>query len=209
MKKKQQRFCEVCGRDKEVFFIKKFNKLLCNAHYQQMLRHGKIVKVNINNKWGSVKENEYKIYKDYASLELVYHDTNYSVKIDIEDMNRCKEYIWSMKANYTIQGYRRDKEGNLISCALHRYIMGNPENYSVRHRSSDLLDNRKANLILFPVNKPDIKTSKGVSWNSNLKTWEARVFCGRYKNVEEAEKISEYMRSKLDLYKKEVKKLYF
>lgn len=122
------------------------------------------------------KKNEYVIYDDFA--EVVLYSPKYGefkVKIDLEDMEKCKERHWCVSKCST-QNYKCFyviTKGIMI----HRYIMTPEKGMVVDHENGDTLDNRKINLRICTdaKNKKNCKLysnnksgHKGVIWNKSI-----------------------------------------
>lgn len=89
----------------------------------------------------------YILYDDHAEIELNSRNTIIYVKIDIDDVDKCKAFgIWSVAGN----GYIMSKSvqtGETVY--LHRFVMGlskSDTDKQVDHISHDLLDCRKSQL---------------------------------------------------------------
>jgi hypothetical protein len=87
------------------------------------------------------KQFEYEIIDDYVKIKLV-ADT-YTL-IDIEDLDRVKEYSWTRIKQYKCDGIYYAYSWSVGSLA--RFIMNAPKNILIDHKSRDTLDNRKTNL---------------------------------------------------------------
>lgn len=100
--------------------------------------------------------------------------------IDAEDVNRVKEYHWSL----TVKGYvRGTRDGEVIY--LHRLILGDLASTHTDHRNTNKLDNRKGNLR--PCNnsqnlqhrglqRNNTSGYKGVSFDGRYNRWEAHIW---------------------------------
>lgn len=111
-----------------------FAKGMCNKHYKQMYRYGKILERTIYDK------NEIIKYDDYAEMKLYdkYGSYTASTIIDIDDVEIVSKYKWYLNSN----GYIRCTELNEY---LHRFVL-NAKSEDVDHIYHDPLDNRKNNL---------------------------------------------------------------
>lgn len=131
-------------------------------------------------------------------------------QVSPEDWDMLSEYKWGVQRIrntgrfYAISRMGRSKvNGDQPPClAMHRVIMGNPEDRVVDHINGDGLDNRRANLRLATVSQnasncrtPITNTSgyKGVSWSKKSRRWQSlirfdgnRRFLGLYNTPLEA-----------------------
>ncbi len=176
------KICKLEGCDK-----KHYGKGYCAKHYMQLRTHGKIFR--------TFKDpNEIIEHSDYA--EIVIYNQFKSGKeqtekcralIDLEDINKIKDYKWSK----TVNGY--------INCsspflALHRIIVACPKGKFVDHINHNTLDNRKSNLRIVTAQQNNMNSkSKGISYNKSKKKWQPQLMCnrkqiwlGRYETKEEA-----------------------
>lgn len=156
------------------------------------------------------KGNEYILHKDYA--EIIINSKKYGrklVKIDLDDIEKCKQYTWSLvysKGRFYINNGLKSQR-----ISLHRYIMYCPINMFVDHKNNDGLDNRKSNLqiVTRKQNNENRKLAKnnktgvtGVHWNKTIKRYVVKVYVNKEakmwycKTLIEAEKIAKEMRNK-------------
>ena len=121
---------------------------------------------------------------------------------DREDLEKVKQYCWSINNNGYLQGYNTNT-GKMIQ--LHRLIMNYPEDKQVDHVNRNKVDCRKVNLRICTVaennrNKSITKKNKsgvvGVSWYKRENKWRATIgFNGKtielglFDNLEEAAKV--------------------
>lgn len=132
------------------------------------------------------KINEYIIKDTHA--EMIIDSPKYGrkiIKIDIEDINKCKKYRWSIRKNgnknllFYVVAYCNENKSQVIR--LHRYIMNCPEELVVDHVNHDTFDNRKENLKICTreVNSWNRKDNKsgivGVSYDKNHNYWVAKM----------------------------------
>lgn len=108
----------------------------CGRHLQQY------------RKWGEIRrsrgdENEIILYSEYA--EIVLYDINYDEKdrtiIDIDDVERCKGYRWTLRTDGYVSARKNGK-----GVKLHRFIARTPKGRHTDHINRNKLDNRKLNL---------------------------------------------------------------
>lgn len=103
-------------------------------------------------KIGQRKVNEYIIHENYA--EIVINSSKYGqfkTKIDIEDIEKCKQYYWSViygrsTKGFYVHAHSRDDNDKMVR--LHRFVTNCPQDKVVDHRNHDTLDNRKCNLFV-------------------------------------------------------------
>lgn len=119
---------------------------------------------------------------------------------DLEDYDLISKYTWCKDKRY----FYAKVKGTNKRIALHRLIMGFPENMEVDHRhgKGSEFDNRKSNLRVAThiencqnKSRPSNNTSghKGVSWDKTKQKWAAqigyhnkRITLGRFDNIEDA-----------------------
>jgi hypothetical protein len=149
-------------------------------------------------------DNKYIYFDDHA--EIVVYSEKYGtfyVKIDLEDVEKCQDYKWSVGA------YRYKKEGKVFHYAtnkkvglLHRFVTNAPKNIQVDHKNRDTVDNRKDNLREatrsqqgmngnIPVN--NTSGHLGVTWVKSLGKWMAslgknmkKINLGYYDDIDDA-----------------------
>ena len=166
-------------------------KGLCNKHYKQIYRHGKIIET-IHDR------NKIVMLDTYA--EIILKDKQFNeigrALIDLEDVDKVKKYKWCSNAH----GYAICRELNI---SLHRFVMDHYDNDNViDHINRDRLDNRKNNLriathqqntINRSVQSNNISNIPGVSWRKDRNKWRAyitvnkkQISLGMFKTKEEA-----------------------
>lgn len=189
--------CCVCNSTNKLTKIE--DKIYCGKHYMQIKRYGKILKRTIFDK------NEIILFTDYAKI-LLYnksHEKFAEAIIDLEDVNICKNYKWSLKESNNIKyvvSYNMNNKKSLIR--LHRLIMNAQKDQEVDHINHDTLNNRKSNLRLcshqenmmnrkIPLN--NTSGVIGVSWSELHKHWQSQIeykdehiHLGWYKNKNDA-----------------------
>ena len=177
------RTCEVCGVDKEygykVHFCKEKNMYLCDRHYQQVRLYGDIIKRTKNDL------NEIVKYDTYAEIILYNLKNNEKARaiIDIEDVDRVKNYKWSeMGSGYVTATYY--KENLKTGILLHRLIMGLDNEKDYDHKNGNRKDCRKHNLR--PVSSLENAKNRlkqitnssgfiGVSWSKLKDMWRSYI----------------------------------
>lgn len=149
-------------------------KGLCSKHYEQMRRHGCILKRTIRDL------NEIIEYEDYA--EMVLYDKNGDevarTIIDLKDVDKVKICRWYM----TPDGYVGNRGKNIG--LLHRFIVNAPSNMVVDHINHNTLDNRKENLRICTqkqnmcnqsIRKDNKSGYTGVYFVENKNKWVAQI----------------------------------
>lgn len=137
--------CEVCGSIHKVQRYK--NEIaLCNKHYMQMLRNGKIKQHSRND------PNDIIVKKDHAEIVLYNKNGDESARalIDIEDIEKVRQFKWythnKRKYVVSINNSKVQNYNGLKRLALHRLILNPPDNMVIDHINHNILDNRKSNL---------------------------------------------------------------
>lgn len=171
-------------------------KGLCSKHYTQMRRFGKILKYSYRD-----KQNYIEILDDHAEIYLINKDNEIAAKalIDLDDVDKIKEYKWHLSLSRDKYQYVISSKGNT---KLHRLIMNAPEGSVVDHINHNPLDNRKNNLRICTnqqnvcnceLAKNNKSGYKGIYWNTERKKWQAQVTVnnktislGRFDNIEDA-----------------------
>lgn len=125
--------------------IKHHAKGLCDPHYRQMIRHGKIFN---SSRMGKRSTN---IFLEEGDRTTIILDDKYGnpiakAVIDTEDAQRCFQYKWCLlNSGYAWTSHVRS---NCHPVKLHNFILGFEGNLkvSVDHINRNGLDNRKENL---------------------------------------------------------------
>ena len=144
----------------------------CGKHYQQYRKYGRILERTTHDL------NEIVIYEDYAEIVL-YNKDDVEVGralIDIEDIDKVKNYKWYLKKGYVYN----NKVGR-----LHRFLMNPPNDMVVDHKNHNKLDNRKSNLRICTVQQNNMNKSKqkgsysskykGVDWSKRNKKYRVQI----------------------------------
>lgn len=174
-----------------------FAKGLCQRHYNQMRKYGKVSDQTNRN------ENDIIINGNVAIMDL--YDTKGNkideTIFDAEDVERVKQYVW----------HRTDLQRSTYYCRsckagqLHRFILNIVDkNIFVDHINHNGLDNRKCNLRICTnqqnicncnIPKNNKSGHKGVYWSKTRNKWTAQItvnnktiYLGRYSKLEDAVK---------------------
>lgn len=148
----------------------------------------------------------YEICDEYALIYVKYHGEFKKVKIDIEDVERCKNVgIWS----YTSNGYIVNCKSKLY---LHRFIMNCPNGLEIDHVHHDLLDCRKSELRVSTssqqkmntkLRKDNVSGHRGVCYDEKRQKWcvyvqsKNRRVAKRFDEFKDACAYGDQMRSEL------------
>lgn len=191
--------CKVCGclSTKTSRFYKKH--MLCNKHYQKLLKYGETTNIRT-----IYTPNEIIKYDNHAEIILYdkYGKEINRALIDLEDIDKVKNFKWCINP----QGYAICSKGidNKKYIRLHHYIFTNPneDNLFIDHINRNRLDNRKSNLRI--VSKADnnknlsLRTDNNTNiigvcydnernkWISQLKLDGKRILFKRYNNIDDA-----------------------
>jgi len=129
-----------CGCDKEKLKTGD-EKTYCEKHALQIKRHGKILERT------RFDPNEIVILKDWAEI-ILYDRHGQEIarsKIDLEDVEKCKEYKWHRKVYKTREYVQTKIEGKNVK--IHQLLLEYYAKYfEIDHINGDGLDNRKSNL---------------------------------------------------------------
>lgn len=191
--------CEICGvSDKETKIINSSKYgCLCRKHYLRKYK-GK------NLERSKYDLNEYTLYDSYAEIVLYDKDNLECGRaiIDLDDVEKCKQYKWHMKrddrTNYVIgRKVIKESKEDYNKIFLHKVITGcYDKDKDVDHINHNGLDNRTSNLRIVTrseniLNQRKIcgikKVPSGkyqVSIGKNYKT----IYIGTYDSFEEAYK---------------------
>ena len=160
----------------------------CAKHYMQQRQYGEIKRTKYD-------KNEIILYKNYAEIVLYNNNCNEIGRaiIDLEDVEKIKNYKWSLK-----NGYAFNTEVGL----LHRFLNEYPNDMVIDHINLNKLDNRRSNLRICTYSQNNMNTkikssntsgTKGVWWNTKREKWIAEImidnkkyYLGEFINKEEA-----------------------
>lgn len=146
----------------------------CKKHYMQKYHTG-VIKDRFRN-----DKNEYIIHSDY--VEILLYDKRDKVHakslIDIDDVDKCKKYKWSLHS----QGYAHNGHVGM----LHNYITNHKgREVIIDHEDHNRLNNKKSNLRIADYAQNTINRSKpcaintsgvtGVSFSKKQRKWHAYI----------------------------------
>lgn len=139
--------------------------------------------------------NTFDIYDNYAVGYTVKNEPFY---VDIEDVDKIKEYCWFFNHGYVVA----NKANGTGFIRLHRFVLDAPDDCVVDHVNHQIEDCRKSNLRLasFSENNMNhtIRTDNksgytGIYWHKAAQKWVAeirknnqKVYLGSYNNLEDA-----------------------
>lgn len=144
-------------------------KGFCQTHYSQFVNYGKTY---------DKRTAKNIVKKGKGSANLYIYDKNQAlvanVLIDIEDIEKIKEYEWYYDGSYI------QRKNNKVS--LHRFLTNASKGEVVDHINHNKLDNRKKNLRICSVAQ-NTRSHKGYRTNTTGKTgvylergrWRARI----------------------------------
>ena len=215
-KMKSLRTCDICGitnKKRDVYWNNKYQMFLCGKHYRQLHNYGKIHDASAISKFDP---NEIKIYDEYAEITLrnQKHEITGYAKIDIDDVELCKQYKWCLGN----MGYATArKNGRMIT--LHRYLLNYNEDKDlvIDHINRDRLDNRRNNLRITSkcINSANNSCYGIMKPNKNWNKWVVRIIrykktyrCGGFETEEEALAAKQRLLDWLDEHDEELKQDY-
>jgi hypothetical protein len=191
-------YCEYCGKEvtnRHPYYLRRAKHHYCNKEHFYLNKKG----------------NEYILHDDYAEI-VIKSETfgTMSGLIDLEDVEKCKKFTWSLAHPKNRYYVVTDRKGEKLG--LHRYVMDCPDDMIIDHKNNNGLDNRKSNLqiVTYKENAENrslscLNTSgvTGVSWCERDKVWTTQITingkkknCGSFKNIKDAEKHVLEMRNK-------------
>lgn len=171
--------CEICGSTHRVCNTP--IGLLCNRHYMQYWRFGKILSRTTKDPNEIIKN------KDGSALIILYNNRREPIAktiVDQCDLPLITKFKWRLGA-YGYAVTRNDELG-LANYRLHRMLLGDPKGYDVDHINGDRLDNRRENLRLATrqQNSMNKRMGSGISSSGHTgvypsgslkKPWKARI----------------------------------
>lgn len=172
--------CVYC--DKTGKMRKRFLQKLCDRHYRQLIKYGEIIRTRYDS-------NEY--------FCMMTTNKN-NIKIDIDDIELCKEHKWRICGN---DGYAFTTINNK-KIYLQNFIM--KTQYTVDHVNRNIYDCRKTNLRIANKSKNMMNSKlssanksgiKGVSFDTTRNLWISSIMkdgitynLGRFYNFHDAVK---------------------
>lgn len=207
---KQPRKCCICGRMVKSYAMVKNVGCMCQKHQHQWYEKGKITDPS---PYSIYDLNNFIDCGDYYKIELRKPSEGYKVVgyalIDKEDYDKCKNIRWRLVEHKTALKYKDVQGGsphNNTLTSLHRYIMGNPKDFTVDHKNGDTLDNRKSNLRLCSQkenvrNKTrlqnnntsgitgvyrDNRKGREANWIAEIRVNDTKIYIAAYINLEDA-----------------------
>lgn len=138
---KKMNTCSVCNSTKRVYFNSKANALYCQKHNRQYEKHGKIL--------NRTRFDKNEILAGEYFAEICLYDKQQNVvaktKIDLDDIEKCRQYKWYLKVSNKNKLYVQQRVGRI---QLSHIITGfnKEKGFEIDHINGDTLDNRKENL---------------------------------------------------------------
>ena len=191
--------CEVCGKtsyEVKIYNPVRFDKFLCQRHYDQMRCNGRILERTMYD------PNIFIVHDGYAEVVLHNRQGEESGRalIDIEDIEHCKQKKWHFDA----RGYVFTKPSK-HALGMHRFIMNPKNDEYIDHINGIKYDNRRSNLRVCTnsqnlMNRGLQGNNKsgvtGVYWRPEKNKWQAQIkvngvnkYLGIFKTIEEAKKV--------------------
>ncbi|MBR3739488.1 MAG: HNH endonuclease [Clostridia bacterium] len=170
--------CSFCEKDDSVCKIKKINGFYyCPKHLTRHYRGQSMDRQSIYD------QNEYVVMPDHAEIILRdrYCKELCRAIIDIEDIDKCKQYKWHVRKSHSVM-YVIASLPNNKKIHLHRLILEYDGVLPVDHINRNPLDNRKNNLRV--VTHGQNAANNGKAGVSQLKNGKWIASCMRnYKNI--------------------------
>ena len=170
-RKEKRNICEICGNKNSCRYGKFKGKILCNKHFIQMSRYGKIFERTPFDKNKIInKDNYYEM--------ILYNRKNEEVAKTIFNKNqleKIKKHKWYSNCGYVAT--RIDKK----IVWLHQIILGKKEGYVIDHKDGNPLNNLNENLRFATVsqNIMNSKNTKGIFWDKSKNKWIAQLVINR------------------------------
>jgi hypothetical protein len=191
---KKSEVCEVCGSSYRVRRWKLENPL-CNKHYNQMVKHGKILNMTVFSRNEIIEHEDF----DEVILRNKKQEEISRALISKDKAPLIKEFKWYLSSN----GYVCTKSILKTKVTtLHRFIINAKEEEIVDHINRNKLDCRDENLrrctksqnaMNTCLSKRNTSGTKGVWFNKLEGKWVAEIFVngkkislGHYLNIEDA-----------------------
>jgi len=181
---------ENCNNNDYKHYVKGY----CGRHNGQIYNYGKILQRT------KFDKNEIINCGDYYEICLydIKHKEIARTKIDIDDLEKVKNYKWGLNCN-------RYPYNNKNKIFLHHLIIGKPlRGYEIDHKDTNPLNNRKYNLrFATPQENKRNRKNKGYYWHKQRNKWMAqitvnykRIHLGYFKKEKEVKKIVQEARQK-------------
>ena len=155
MQKKIQH-CEVCGvcsSDKVVCFRSRYDQVLCNKHYEQLRKRGRIMDVS---PFGVKDRNRYQTYGDVTVIEITDNHQNPICETRIDtcyaDTILARKWRITYKNGHLYIAAKALQEEKSKQITLHRYVARlagwDIDGKEIDHINGDTMDNTVGNLRL-------------------------------------------------------------
>lgn len=167
--------CDICSKSEgRIRYSKELEKFLCNKHYSQFRKHGKIFERTRYDK------NEVILYEDYAELVLYDKDQNETARalIDIDDIEKVTLFKWCLESDGYVCSTPK-KNGPKLK--LHRFVMDAGPEEDVDHIFHNKLDCRKSKLRKCTNQQNGFNRRVGANNSTGVKGV-VKITWGNYKN---------------------------
>lgn len=189
-----ENICEICGSNNKVHVSKKFQKTLCQRHYSQLDKMGRISEIT------KYDPNQIEIFSDRAEIIL---RNSFGIEvarslIDISNVKKVSDRKWMYEKSWGYVVSPKNDEHDYVM--LQNFIMDSKE--LIDHKNRNRLDNRENNLRISnrslnahnsPIRSNNTSEVTGVSFVKWCNLWRAyiawnskRIELGYRKNKEDA-----------------------
>ena len=182
---KEKYHCCICGRENSRKRISK--DYYCEKHYSEYMKYGFCISDNDRSPDDPNEIIEHDKYAEIILYDEFQEDTGKRALIDIEDVDKVKDYKWRYSGRYILTTV------NSKSLRLHRLIMNcDDEDKVVDHINLNVLDNRKSNLRIctkhendmnHKVNSANKSGITGVCFSNRKNKWRAYIYFDK-RNIE-------------------------